>query len=134
LSFGKNPYYLFSKDKLTPKDEVQKRVTRVLDAIGIGDNILLSHSVNALQAIITPRLADTNFMNEMMELEEQIEEDNRKQEQEYAEKMKGAVCGGLVPKPDKQPSREFLLKKFQSIWYLVERRGMGFDSYKEEIL
>jgi hypothetical protein len=125
-----NPNFLpgFRQD-LTYEQILREQVKVCLECYNYGDRDGLSRSVDALDSLITPRISDSQFREDMDALDDEWQEKTKTKEKDRKKALSkaGGGCPDLIPEVDGRPDMGHLRRKLYTILSLLERKHMGLD-------
>jgi hypothetical protein len=90
------------------------------------------YAVDALGDLITPNIADEEFLAQLQDLDDEWEGKKAEMKAEYDKKVRKARggCPDLVDKPAVKPGVEHFKRKFFIINSLLERKNLGLKIEK----
>ena len=122
------------RQDITYEQIMRQQVITCLDCFNEGDRDGLERSLKALFALITPRVQDAEFREDVGDLDEEWKKAVSTKEAIRNKALKVAAngCPDLVPPVFKRPDLEHLGRQLYTVLSLLERRKMGLKLEVEE--
>ena len=124
----KPPQQQFSqfRQTLTFEDIVKQQITKCLAAISFNDLQASQASIRGLINLVTPKMSDTTYLEEMQGLDDDWQDTLKLKEREFKKKLRAAAggCPDLVDKPSIMPDQQYWEDAFSICLALFERRGL----------
>jgi hypothetical protein len=121
------------RESLKYEDIIHNQVEAIRQIFNRGDPTEIMYAVDALGDLITPNIADEDFLAQLQELDDEWEDEKVKMEKEFQMNLRKARggCPDLVDKPSVRPPTEHFKRKFFIINSLLERKNLGLKIQTE---
>jgi len=115
------------RETLKYEDIIHNQVEAIRQIFNRGDPTEIMYAVDALGDLITPNIADEDFLAQLQDLDDDWENEKDELNHEYEMKRRKARggCPDLVESPSMKPSVEWFKRKFFIINSLLERKNLG---------
>ena len=115
------------REGLTYEMILREQVKVCLECFNAGDRDGLSRALAALFALITPRIQDSEFREDIDDLDDEWDRVIKVRERARRKQMIQARwgCPDLVPGVERKPSIEHLGRQLYTVLSLLERKKMG---------
>jgi hypothetical protein len=120
------------RETLKYEDIIHNQVEAIRQIFNRGDPREIMFAVDALGDLITPNIADGDFLAQLTSLDNEWEGTKAQMQREYEKKRRRAKggCPDLVDKPSIIPPVEHFKRKFFIINSLLERKNLGLKIEK----
>lgn len=120
------------RETLKYEDIIHNQVEAIRQIFNRGDATEIMYAVDALGDLITPNIADEQFLEALQELDDEWEDEKAKMQKDYERSVRKAKggCPDLVDKPVMKPGVEHFKRKFFIINSLLERKNLGLKIEK----
>lgn len=122
------------RQDITYEQILREQVKECLDCYNVGDRAGLERSLKALFALITPRIQDAEFREDVADLDEEWKRALKVKELARHKKLREAAngCPDLVGPISSHPDLEHLGRQLYTVLSLLERKKMGLKLEVEE--
>lgn len=120
------------RETLKYEDIIHNQVEAIRQIFNRGDPTEIMYAVDALGDLITPNIADEQFLSQLQDLDDEWEQQKKKMEKDFQAKRRKAKggCPDLVDKPSMVPPVEHFKRKFFIVNSLLERKNLGLKIEK----
>jgi hypothetical protein len=120
------------RETLKYEDIIHNQVEAIRQIFNRGDPTEIMYAVDALGDLITPNIADEDFLAQLQDLDDEWEAEKVKMDKEFQIKLRKARggCPDLVDRPAMKPPVEHFKRKFFIINSLLERKNLGLKIEK----
>lgn len=115
------------RETLKYEDIIHNQVESIRQIFNRGDPTEIMYAVDALGDLVTPQMADQQFLEGLQDLDDEWEEKKAQMKKEFEIKKRKARggCPDLVEMPSMRPPVEHFKRKFFIINSLLERKNLG---------
>jgi|SRR6266571_7871042 len=124
------------RESLRFEDVVRLQILKCAEALSSGYPDQIMYAVETLDRLISPNLSDDEYVEQLIELDNEWKAELAQKQKEYRKRLFAARhgCPDLVEKPVEKPDVDHWKKLFEICLAVLERKGLGLKNQTEESL